>query len=449
MRARLSIRLMPARRRAGLLLALALLWGGAPASARGQGAARLGALPLAVPRAAVPASFDCGKATRAVDRFLCANAALRWQDLALSRSYRAARDARTGPARAALVAEQRDWLGERDRRCVADRSFAELAAASSPLGGQARACLMTVYLDRRRALGDRIAAPVATRRTTELDLRPIARARPELVEEGQVRIAAMRLSPDGSHIAILLPSQEIDLPDQMWLYRIADRRLVPVTPRPDRQARHPADTVSAITALAWRGGRVFALASLWGEGGDGEQGPTALYTATADGARRLPKAPGDIEGHFESIGGGLVVRDDELPEDEAATLSMRGNARYLVWTADRGHATIDLHIRARAPLGPPYLVAWGGWDLAPFLFDAAWSRLVYSADTGIALFDMATRGERRIAGTARGDRPYAVTPGLDTLLWSTRHRCGGESLAAPDEAAPERFCIAALADTGR
>src|SRR3546814_2433171 len=39
--------------------------------------------------ATVPASFDCGKATRAVDRFICANAALRWQDLALSRSYRA------------------------------------------------------------------------------------------------------------------------------------------------------------------------------------------------------------------------------------------------------------------------------------------------------------------------------------------------------------------------
>ena len=74
----------------------------------------------------VPASFDCGKATRAVDRFLCANAALRWQDLALSRSYRATFSALSGPARAALVAEQRFWVSERDRRCAADRSFIEL-----------------------------------------------------------------------------------------------------------------------------------------------------------------------------------------------------------------------------------------------------------------------------------------------------------------------------------
>src|SRR3546814_5189929 len=66
------------------------------------------------------------KATRPVDRFICANAALRWQDLALSRSYRAALARLAGPARAALVAQQRDWVSERDRRCAADRSFAEL-----------------------------------------------------------------------------------------------------------------------------------------------------------------------------------------------------------------------------------------------------------------------------------------------------------------------------------
>src|SRR3546814_4255523 len=135
--------------------------------------------------ATVPASFDCGKATRAVDRFICANAALRWQDLALSRSYRAVLGVLTGPARAALVAQQRDWVSERDRRCVGDRSFAELSAPSSALHDQAHGCLMTVYLDRRRTLGDRAAAPIAMRMIGEIDLGTIARAERQSVEYGK------------------------------------------------------------------------------------------------------------------------------------------------------------------------------------------------------------------------------------------------------------------------
>src|SRR3546814_5698494 len=69
---------------------------------------------------------------------------------------------------------------------------------------------MTVYLDRRRTLGDRAAAPIAMRMIGEIDLGPIARARPELVDNGQVPVAGMRLSPDGTHVAILLPSRELD-----------------------------------------------------------------------------------------------------------------------------------------------------------------------------------------------------------------------------------------------
>src|SRR3546814_13351145 len=85
----------------------------------------------------------------------------------------------TGPARAALVAQQRDWVSERDRRCVGDRSFAELSAPSSALHDQAHGCLMTVYLDRRRTLGDRAAAPIAMRTLGEIDTGPLAPARPD------------------------------------------------------------------------------------------------------------------------------------------------------------------------------------------------------------------------------------------------------------------------------
>ncbi|MBB5704850.1 lysozyme inhibitor LprI family protein [Sphingopyxis panaciterrulae] len=396
------------------------------------------------PSVTVPASFDCGKATRAVDRFICANAALRWQDLALSRSYRAVLDSLTGPARAALVAQQRDWVGERDRRCAADRSFAELNDPASWVHDQAYDCLMVVYLDRRQTLGDRAATPIATRVIGEIDLAPIVRARPELVEDGNVRIAGMRLSPDDSHVAILLPSQEIDYPDQLWLYRVADRKLTPVTPRPDAAAKHSPEAVSAITSLAWRGGTLFAIASLWNDGSDGLDGPQAYYAATIAVGRRLRDKPAEVEGQWESVTGGLVYREDEFPDDLDAVQSLRGNEGWLVWTANRGHGTVDLHIRTRKPLGAPHLVIWGGWELAQFLFDDARSRLIYPADTGIAQFDMATRTERRIAGTGREDQPYAVSADSGTLIWATRNRCGEEYLAVREPDAPERFCLAAM-----
>ena len=394
----------------------------------------------------VPAGFDCGKATRAVDRFICANAALRWQDLAMSRSYRAARDAATGPARAELLAQQRDWLGERDRRCAADRSFAELSDASSWIHDQAYECLATVYLDRRRDLDDRAAAPIATRLIGEIDLGPIALARPDLAEAGEVPVYGMRLSPDGRQVAILLPSQELDQPDQLWLYRVADRRLVPVTPPPDLQARHPADAIAAIHAFAWRGDTLFVSASTWGEGSDddGFGGPDANFAATVEGSRRLREEPAEAKARWESVTGGTVTRDGEVPEDDAVLESVRASDGWLVWLTDRGHGSLNLHIRTRKPLGAPWLVAWGGWDLLQFLFDDTRARLLYSADTGIVRFDLATRTGRRIAGTGRGDTPLAVSADRGTLLWSTRNDCGSEYLAGAEPDAPTHFCIATL-----
>jgi hypothetical protein len=57
---------------------------------------------------------------------------------------------------------------------------------------------------------------------------------------------------------------------------------------------------------------------------------------------------------------------------------------------------------------------------------------------------MATHGERRIAGSSRGDRPYAVSGDFGLILWSTRNACGDEFMAEQDEGAPERFCLAHL-----
>lgn len=403
-----------------------------------------GLLPAAQAQS-VPASFDCSQAERVVERVICAHAVLRWQDLALSRSYAAARARVTGPARDDLVASQRDWVRERDRRCIADRSFRELSGSSGTLRNQAYDCLNIVYRDRRQTLQDRGWAPLAPKGTVEIDLQPIAAQRPDVEEGSGLRIAGIQTSPDNAMLAILLPSQEIDRPDQVWLYRVADRKLVAATPGPDRSHPHPDGSPAAIEALAWQGDTLYARVATWGKDTQEKGGTPAVYAATMSGSRRLDKVPPAIAALLDGAGRRDAVDEDEVPEsDRDALENIQGNRHFLAWVRDLGHGTLELRMRERVSGAPVRLVAWGSWSLWSYLFDAGRSQLVYAADTGITLFDMKTRGERRIAGTSRGDLPQAISADHRLFVWSTRNRCGDERLAEPDESEPERFCLAHL-----
>lgn len=393
----------------------------------------------------VPASFDCSKAERAIDRFICSQAVLRWQDLALSRRYAAAKAAAVGPARDDLVLSQRDWVRERDRRCIADRSFKDLSGPATALRNQAYDCLNSVYLDRRRALQDLGLQALSPTGLAEIDLRPIALARPEIVAGTELRVARIQSSPDGSMLAILLPSLELDLPDQVWLYRIADRKLIAATPTPDTQQPHPDGAVAAIKSLAWQGDTLYVRVAVWNQADEGEAGTTAVYAATMKTSRRLDTVPDRISVLLEAAEASSTVGQEEVPESDWDILeTIRGNRDFLAWAYDLGHGTIELRMRKRLAGSPFYRVAWGSWDLWSYLFDAERSQLIFSADTGITVFDMATRSEQRIAGTSRSDHPYAISADRRLLVWSTRNQCGDESLAEPDEHAPERFCLAQL-----
>lgn len=393
----------------------------------------------------VPASFDCAKAERAVETFICSQAVLRWQDLALSRVYAAARTAVVGTARDDLVLVQRDWVRERDRRCIADRTFKELSDPSTELGNQAYGCLNIVYLNRRRELQDLGSAPLMPMDITEIDLKPIAADRPEIAEATQPRISRIEASPDDSMLAILLPSLELDGPDQIWLYRVADGKLVAATPKPDQQQPHPDGSPAAIKALAWQGDTLYVRLATWSKDGEGEEGTSVVYAATADGSSRLDEVPAAVYTLLDEAGQPGVVGQDEVPESDWDIIdTMRGNRDFLAWAYDLGHGTIELRTRKRVVGSPTTLVAWGGWELASYLFEIKRSQLIYAGDTGITVVDMATHGERRIASTSRDDRPQAISADRSLFVWSTRNRCGNEFLAEQDESEPERFCMARL-----
>jgi uncharacterized protein YecT (DUF1311 family) len=401
-------------------------------------------LAIADPASVVEASFDCKKAASAIEKFICSQAVLRWNDLALSHSYRAASNAVVGPARDDLLINQRDWVRERDRRCIADRSFEELSGPSTALRNQACDCLQSVYISRRRELQDLALPPLAPMDIAEIDLKPIVAGRPEIAEETEPRIAGIKASPDGAMLA-LLPSQELDVPDQIWLYRVVDRKLVAATPKPDQQQPHPDGSPLAINSLAWQGDTLYARVAVSSKDGQGEEGTTVVYAATVDANRRLDEVPGDIYALLDDASQPGVVGQDEVPESDWDILeTIRGNRGFLGWAFDLGHGTIELRTRKRVSGSPVYLVAWGSWGLWQHLFDTGRSQLIYPADTGITVFDMMTRGEQRIAGTSRGDRPDAISTDQSLFIWSTRNQCGDEFLTEQDESEPERFCLAHL-----
>ena len=393
----------------------------------------------------VSASFDCAKVTRTVDRFICAYAALRWQDLALSRSYTAAKAATSGQARDALIRSQRDWVRERDRRCVADRKFEELTEPSSDVQAQAYGCMGVVYGSQRRNLLDMGAKPLEPTGIVQINMTPVTSERPDILVGAGISISGVEISPDGAMLVFLLPSPEIDLPDQVWLYRVADGKLVAATPNPDREAVHPEGSPMAIHALAWSGDTLYARVALWS--GDGESGvnDTTVYAATLEGSHRLDHVPADVGAMLDkALLPGLAGQEETQESDDEVPETTQSNHDFLVWTEDLGHGTMELGMRKRASGSPAYLVAWGSWELGSYLFDKQHSQLIYAADTGMSLFDMNTRSERRITGTSSGDRPYAMSTDQRVFVWATHNQCGDERMNEQDENEPERLCLAHL-----
>jgi len=294
-------------------------------------------------------------------------------------------------------------------------------------------------------LQDRTAPPLRLSDIRAIDLRPIAAARAEIADGDTLRIADIRLSPDGALAAILLPSLELDGPDQIWLYRITDGRLIPATPAPDTRQPHPDGAPMLIKAIAWRGDTLYARVAIWSKDSKGEAGASTVYAATVDGSTRLDDVPGDIAALLDGESESPAVRPGEMTEsDGESPQAIRGNGDLLAWVDDLGHGTLELKMRKRVAGSAATLVAWGSHSLSHYLFDADASQLVYAADTGIAVFDMTTHDGRRIAGTSAGDQPSAISADRSLFVWSTRNRCGDELLAEQDEGAPERFCVARL-----
>ncbi len=387
----------------------------------------------------VPASFDCKRAERTIDRFLCGHAVLRWQDLALSRSYAAARNTGNTAQREALLDSQRRWLKERDERCIGTHTLKELKSQGK-LANEAYQCLLDSYLKRRQALLGTAPAWVAANRLAT-PLQDIARARPDWQGQADRTVLGASLSPDARQLALVLPAEDdsdVLRAGQIWLYRVGAAKGLAVTSKPSGRVPGADDEMLNLRALAWHEGTLYAQVWLW-EGAKDNNHTRATYAASATTVRRVTNLAPAVQALLDAAAN--VSGDTNLaifPDDEQDAIMPTSswlNREHLVWVADRGHGTVELMTQARTPDARRFLVSWGDGRLMGAVFDPQASLLLYPDETGLKLMDLATHQVRDILGTTAESRPLAMVSaaGKISLTWLEPKTAGSRTPATKDD----------------
>jgi uncharacterized protein len=326
--------------------------------------------------AAPHASFDSAKASRPVDRLICSDDGLADLDAKLALAYKKAlaADANKDELRAA----QRAWIAKRDAECpnakdpviCLAQAYHNRLADLAP-GKFSEVVVLPIYDERLR-----LTAANATT-VVPLDDHALTAAHP--AERGEMGFPQGTFSPKGDLFAFAVDNIVSGDPDQVWLYRLADKKLVPATPSP----------VKAKSSVNIEGFS-FADETLYIQGSSGDYGGAqtpfkrAATMAGAHDVAAIPKAtssPGAARDTTAEDGDALSSQGDKREEDD----------HYVVTSTNRGHGAIVLSARAKSG-GPEWTIATGTWNLADFVFDAPRARVLYGDDTrGLASYDLKTR----------------------------------------------------------
>lgn len=369
-------------------------------------------------------SFDCAKATRPIDRLICAQPELASADARLAKGYAAVRAARLGPAmRAGLLQAQRTWLTERDSECGSLLGGGDTTAATR--------CMTEAYATRVDQLDRQTPAPVTAQAVAIMEDAALAVAYPgkNLLTTGESPYGWARFAPGGKQLAVVIGDLR-----QVWWYDLASRRLQPVTPAWRNDNRDNADDIAGIDRTLWGSdGRLYAPARHW-------SGQSTVYVS--DGSRT---------GAMERIPDKVLREDDQLDAESSLLASMlsdnrviaaMGNREFVVLTRREGTDVIKLELLPREKRA--ITVASGSWELTGFLFDRATSQLFYPSDDGIMVLDAHTLLARRIAGTLIRDIPLDYDALSQQLAWKRKGACDDPGVVARPWASPAHICFAGI-----
>ncbi len=401
----------------------------------------LASLPVRAPAETfVQPSFSCTNVTRVVEKMICTHATLGRADRELDALYKNANGPRASDdARTALRKEQRQWLKQRDRKCIGSKTFEQATDGLGPL-----TCLQDAYADRIRTLRDVVSPPLMATSVTAVDATSLdTTATP--AKQRDFRDGAF--SADGRTLAIYVTYGDNDAARQVWLYDASVDKLVAGTPPLGNPNGNSEAVASTDVDLVWDVDTLYVRSEDEGEEG---AGASSVYAATVrNGPSRLATIPERVEWLFErsrwyrpseqDLAG---VHDDDMLGDGVFALG-----KYLVWLSDRSRGNIVLRMAQRGGVRMPVQdIVHGSWELVRVKFDHA--HLIYPTRDGLILFDLDSRTSRRIAGTIGGDLPVAYGAQPRMLAWASTKPCGSGgtgSEAGLDAGTPHSYlCVASL-----
>jgi uncharacterized protein YecT (DUF1311 family) len=411
-------------------------------------------LPAAPALAAGP-GFDCAKATRQIDKAICAWDTVGSLDGRMAKTFKATLAARKGDdaAIASIRANQKAWLGERDRRCgltnVTPKDGSE--EGLSPRAFGQLLCLQAIYPPRIAQLMDLAAPPLTPLAIKTVPIEPLRAAYPDDWRQAGYRA---QVSPDNSLMALGV-EDDAGYVKQVWLYQPASGRLSLASPRTHQGKTEKPEDIAALAPWIWgRDGRFYVRAyrplgtsSVFGADMNGHAPAPGLppdvaeQFAAFDAARTAPPAPGDAS----------TVKSPPGFDDNSDNEQDGGG--FTAWAQNKGHGAFDL-LAARDGDRKPRVIASGGWELKDFRLDPGGTRLFYNGEDGLVVTDPGSRVTRRLKGThgtASETRPINMSADGGILVYSANGSCTRDAADEADRDADDgdkRVCLAYLASAG-
>ena len=405
----------------------------------------------ATPASAAGPGFDCARATRQIDKAICAWDTVGALDGRMADAFRATLAAQKDEAAVAAVkAGQKAWLAGRDRDCGLD-AVAPVEGSEEGLSPQEFGqliCLQAIYPPRIAQLADLAAPPLIPLDIRAVQVEPLKAAYPD--EWRQAGYRAL-FSPDRSLLALGV-EDDAGYVMQVWLYQPASGRLVAASPRTRQGTAEEPGDISELNSWIWgEDGRFYIRARR-------PQGDNGVFAADMDGYAELRDPPPDVAARLaaDDAARGAAARNSETPEaerppgfDDDSYNEQQGGA-FTAWAQNRGHGSFEL-LAARAGDTEPRLLASGGWEIEDFQFDPGGTRLFYNGEDGLVVADPETGVTRRLKGTRGTEqetRPIILSAAGDVLVYWASGSCGRDAADAPgpdeDDDGARRVCLAYL-----
>lgn len=300
-------------------------------------------------------SFDCARASSAIEKAICADGDATARDRDLAKLYSKTMAGLPGDAeRTALRDSQRAWMKQRDATCQ-----------SPPPPTTIGVCLREIYAKRWTALHG-----WGLPRLTSSMMADDALAAAYGPHRSEQNVIAAAFSPDGALLAFTTGAG--DWGETVWLYDVAGRRLFAATPVLTKQS------AATIERFYWVG------QTLYGEGQYGPVGGPSQplrFAATKVGGRRVdalppaPVTPGEARDTTDAGANGGERQEED--------------AHFVVASVNNGHGAFSLTAAEKTAHGREWTLQTGGWELARYLFDAPRDRVLYNGVDGLVIYGLA------------------------------------------------------------